>query len=145
MYNRILVALDGTQLSESVLSHVEDLASRENSEVILFTVMPEPKPVVVEGRMVMTADQEWEREKLDAEQYLTKLEWRLRSKGIRVTTAATFGDPAKEIADYARRRDVDLIAMATHGRSGLDRLIHGSVSSAVMRMVPTPLLLMKAA
>ncbi len=145
MYDRILVALDGTQSSEAVLEQVEDLASAHGSDVILLTVLPRPLPEMVGDKIVLTADQVAERSRMKAEDYLRGIAWRLGLRNIKTTYVVRFGEPAKEIADYARHNDVDLIAMTTHNRNGLHRLIVGSVSRKVMQSVNTPILLSKAA
>ncbi len=145
MYTKILVALDGTEFSESILAQVEELAGKGDAEIMLFTVLPHPQMHIENGRVFATVDQEMERVKVEAERYLGQLEQRFCDKGIRTTRATSFGDPAREIADFARRNQVDLIAMATHGRQGLDRFLHGSVSEAVLRQASTPMLVLKAA
>ena len=80
----------------------------------------------------------------DAERYLAKVGEPLMGKGLRVERAVRFGRAAEAIAAFAGRERADLIAMATHGRSGLSRLLLGSVAAGVLRGAPVPVLLFKA-
>lgn len=144
MNNKILVTLDGTQFSESVLEHVVELAKATESQVVLLTVLPEPKPEVVDGRVIATLDEVVVRLQAEANDYLRVIATRLQPYGIKTTCVVRFGRPVKEIADYARRQDINFIAMATHNRSGLDRLLHPSVSKDVMHSVAKPMLLFAA-
>ncbi len=145
MYEKILVTLDGTQLSESVLEHIEEFAQANHSQVTLLTVLPEPKPVTVRGVVVVPVDEVVERARAEADQYLRGIAWRLSLHDIKSSRVILFGEPAKEIANYVRNHAVDLIAMAKHERHGLDRLLHPSVSRKVMRAVSTPMFVLKAA
>jgi nucleotide-binding universal stress UspA family protein len=79
-----------------------------------------------------------------AEEYLAPLAVELRKKGVRVTSQARRGIPAREILAAAREAEADLIAMSTHGRSGLGRMIFGSVAEAVLRHAEIPVFLMRA-
>jgi nucleotide-binding universal stress UspA family protein len=79
----------------------------------------------------------------DALEYLAPLADDLRTRGIRVRTEVRRGEPVDEIVDCAREADADLIAMTTHGRSGLGRLLFGSVAEAVLRQAEIPVFLMR--
>ena len=81
----------------------------------------------------------------EAEQYLDAVQARLAAKGFRkVETSVWYGPPASEIVEAARVANADLVVMTTHGRSGLGRLILGSVAEAVLRGTSTPILLLRA-
>jgi nucleotide-binding universal stress UspA family protein len=81
----------------------------------------------------------------EAEDYLEALKAKLAAKGVqRVETSVWYGEPASAIVDAARARNVDLIVMTTHGRSGLGRLVLGSVAETVLRAARTPILLVRA-
>jgi nucleotide-binding universal stress UspA family protein len=81
----------------------------------------------------------------EAEDYLKALKARLAAKGVhRVETSVWYGEPASAIVDAAQARKVDLIVMTTHGRSGLGRLVLGSVAETVLRATRTPILLVRA-
>jgi universal stress protein A len=80
----------------------------------------------------------------EAEGYLAEKERRLADRGIRVSSVVRYGPPAEEILDHARTSGIDLIAMSTHGRSGLERVLLGSVAERVLRESPVPVLLRRA-
>jgi len=79
----------------------------------------------------------------DAREYLAPLAENLRTRSIRVRTEVRHGEPVDEIVDCARDADTDLIAMTTHGRNGLGRLLFGSVAEAVLRQAEIPVFLMR--
>jgi nucleotide-binding universal stress UspA family protein len=81
-----------------------------------------------------------ERELLD---YLEGLSVFIQESGSKVDVAARLGDPAREIIDFAREGGFDLIVMATHGRSGLNELVQGSIAEAVVKSGVTPVLLVR--
>jgi nucleotide-binding universal stress UspA family protein len=85
-----------------------------------------------------------EARQIDAEEYLAPLAVELRNKGVRVETRVRRGQPADEIIAAARATGADLIAMSTHGRSGLGRLVFGSVAEAVLRQAGIPVFLLRA-
>jgi nucleotide-binding universal stress UspA family protein len=135
MFNRILVPLDGSELAEGIFSKVEELASGLDAKVILLTVLPET------GVLPTTAHQE----RQEAKQYLDGIVKRLENLGIKATATIRHGNPAEEIVDYARANDMHLIAMCTHGRSGVSRWVFGSVAEKVLRGTSLPILLCRAA
>jgi nucleotide-binding universal stress UspA family protein len=134
MYNRILVPLDGSDVAEAILSQMEELASKIGAEVILLEILSEA------GVLPTTAHQEYN----EAKQYLDAIAHRLESKGIKTSATIRYGEPAEEIVDYARTNDVGLIAMSTHGRSGVGRWVFGSVAEKVLRGTALPILLVRA-
>ncbi len=150
MYNRILVPLDGSKLSESVLPHVRELAKgRLVNEVILLRICETP-PIRADypSNMPEGWDQHFDRlTELARRQctiYLDDVEKTLRAEGINVTTDSSLGDPAKEIVDYASRNEIDLIVMASHGRTGVSRWAVGSVAERVFRATCVPVLMVRA-
>jgi nucleotide-binding universal stress UspA family protein len=80
-------------------------------------------------------------EKRELQRYLGELAARLAASGVPARTAVRFGEPAAEIVACAEAEEADAIAMSTHGRTGLDRLIHGSVAGTVLRRSHLPVLL----
>lgn len=133
---KILVPLDGSAQSAGVLPLVKDLAKRYRARVILFHAVElypvasdYPIPVLPPG-------------KKEAARILAPLQKRLPGIQVRIRTA--LGPPALEILEAARKEKADLIAMATHGRSGLTRLALGSVAEEVLRHAPCPVLLKRA-
>lgn len=142
MYSRVLVPLDGSALSEAVLPFIVEIAGPLDMEVVLLRVLEPQVPVVVEGtRHVEIEDVEARRR--EAEAYLAPLARRLEERGVRVRTHVARGEPAAEIVGVARELGADLIAMSTHGRGGLGRLLFGSVAEAVLRQAHLPVFLMR--
>jgi nucleotide-binding universal stress UspA family protein len=134
MYDRILVPLDGSDLAKAIIPRVEAMAMAHGAEVILLEVLP------ATGVHPETAA----REREEAEQHLTAVEKQLLDAGVKARHTVRHGsDAAAEIVDYAEVNDVDLIAMSTHGRSGIGRWVFGSVASKVLRGTSKPILLVR--
>ncbi len=148
MYRKILVPLDGSELAEKVLPHVEALARCMGAEVILLRV-----PVFAyESAVAMLAPYGIAQPSLpdlredvlkDAASYLNKLKSDLCARGLKVWTVVREGPPSEAIIEFARTEGVDLIAMTTHGRTGLSRAVFGSVAAQVLRGVDKPVLLIQ--
>jgi nucleotide-binding universal stress UspA family protein len=85
-----------------------------------------------------------EAERREADSYLRAIADRLRGAGVSVAYEQYMGSAAEVITDRARERGADLIAMTTHGRGGLGRLVFGSVADAVLRSAPCPIFLVRA-
>jgi len=140
---RMLIPLDGSRLSEAVLEPAAVLARQLGAAITLLRVDQPPEgPVSTEhGVMVRSIDQEVDRMVFETEQYMAPLVRKLQALGIQANATEEIGcEPASHILDLATRADADLIVMATHGRSGLDRLRHGSVTEQVLRHSHVPLL-----
>lgn len=142
MARTILVPLDATSESATVLDTVRELARVEGATVRLLHVAPPPEAVVNdEGQVIAYADQETDRVEHKVTVFLKSLLGRL--SGVRTELAVRFGDPAEEIVREAESEDVELIAMATHRRKGAARLIAGSVAETVERQTTRPVLLVR--
>lgn len=135
-FRRILVPVDGSDVSLGVLPLVEDLARLYESEVLLlrveWTVPVAAAPYPAEVAAL--------RPPKEVEASLEPVRRRLQQAGIRARALAAYGPEALEILDAADREQVDLVAMSTHGRSGLSRWIYGSVAEQVIRHCTRPLL-----
>jgi nucleotide-binding universal stress UspA family protein len=143
MYERMLVPLDGSEGAEAILPFAEQVAGPLDAEVVLFRVLEPPSPIgLVASAGVVTPDT-FTLGEIDAKRYLSEIERRLSRKGLRVRTRVTLGSPAEEILAAARSISADLIAMATHGRSGIGRVLLGSVAESVLRASPVPVLLIR--
>jgi len=123
---KVLVPLDGSSLSDGILAHVERVLLREQAQVHLLRVLP--------------TDAE-EPDLKAADRHLTSARETLEAHGEQPTSALERGDPAETIARVASEGDYDLIAMATHGRSGIARMIRGSVAERVLRHAEVPVYL----
>ena len=144
MYNKILVPLDGSQRAEAILYHVQDLAKRYDATVIFVQVV-EPVPLSMGYEMPYEAlREEFERQSRQAESYLVALQQEFREKGIEAQTRVVQGLAVAAIAQIAEREEADLIAMASHGRTGLSQVFYGSVAAGVLHRVDRPLLLIRS-
>jgi len=145
MYKKIIVPLDGSELSESVLDHVITIAtSCQVPEVVLIRVrepLDNSVRVALDAEIASELDQAYHDE---ADNYLKSIAKLLEQKDIAVKTEVLAGNPAKEIIEYSSNNDVDLIIMSTHGRSGVSRIVFGSVADKVIRQTEVPILLKPA-
>jgi nucleotide-binding universal stress UspA family protein len=143
MYKRILVALDGSPLAEQVLPHVDALVAKFGCHVTLVRAISSRERIIaaetpftfVDPTPIIDAERE------EAEAYLGACAKRLNSQGLPAQYECLEGSPAEVIAELARQLAIDLIAMTTHGRSGLARVLLGSVAAGVVQNTPCPVLL----
>jgi len=141
MYERILVPLDGSKIGEAALPYVEDLVSKLSpevkAEVILLQVLSPVTSYITRGYAIPDVDhtkEEMEQNRKKAEEYLNKTGEALRNKGVAVTAEVREGSAAEEIVKLAEEINANIIAMSTHGRSGLSRWAFGSVTDRVLRL-----------
>lgn len=147
MYKKILVPLDGSHRAEAILPYVEELARCTEAEVILLQVI-EPVYIYADAHgyvadVSVDANQRVTQIE-DAKSYLDGLCGEFRNKGIPGKSLVEEGPVVGRIIDVADREGADLIAMASHGRSGLSRVFYGSVAAGVLQQVDRPLLLIRA-
>jgi nucleotide-binding universal stress UspA family protein len=144
MYRTILVPLDGSRRAEAILPHVTTLAECLKSQVILLQVI-EPVPIMAGPTVVYTTPSFIDDvTRQDAESYLAGQQTNLSSQGITCVTCLEHGQVVDQIINVARRENVDLIAMASHGRTGLSQMFYGSVANGVLHRIDRPLLLVRA-
>jgi nucleotide-binding universal stress UspA family protein len=152
MEQRILVPLDGTEVGEAVLPKLEDLVLKTvplmDTQVTLLKVISQMNYNMLtedeDAQLPINQDELKDRTQ-ESQDYLGKVAEGLRAKGIRVNTAVTVGRAAEEIVKTARAMNANLIAMSTHGRSGIIRWAIGSVTGKVMRLEgKIPVLAVKA-
>ncbi len=135
---RILVPLDGSPLAEAALPGILALARRYGAELALLRVARAtalPGPGLVDAQVTVVRD---------AEDYLAKVQQRLEGAGVAASAVVRYGGTPEEILDDIRVRRPDLVAMSTHGRTGLTHLLLGSVAERVLRASPVPVLLFPA-
>jgi nucleotide-binding universal stress UspA family protein len=144
MYKTILVPLDGSPRAESILPHVEQLAARFESEVVLMHVF-EPDFSLVDTYGHPPEFYTALRENLENESksYLDRVEKSLSKKGLHVRSLIKGGPVVSTIIKVAESERADLIAMSSHGRTGLARIFYGSVAAGVLHQVDRPLLLIR--
>jgi nucleotide-binding universal stress UspA family protein len=143
MIKKILVPLDGSKLAECVLPFVLDIAPGLGAEVILVTVTnrtqgfwpfedaSQPKEIRLEPQAVCSMEEQ-------AGQYLNTAAKSLEDKGVKVSKEVICGKTAQEIIFYAKDNQCDLIVISTHGRSGLGKITHGSITAKILQSAPVP-------
>ena len=140
MYRRMLVALDGSLVAEGIIPFIMQIAGPLDMQVVVLRVLVPVPPMAVEGTRRL---EDAEKHRVEAEEYLAGIVRELRDRGVHATTEVRRGEPVAEILEGAREAKADLIAMTTHGRSGLGRLLFGSVAEAVLRQADIPVFLMR--
>jgi nucleotide-binding universal stress UspA family protein len=163
--HRILIPLDGSHFSQQILSQIRRFLNPAETEFILLRVAPLPegmvgmpaRPAAVEwpvsvhpshqdaemARHPIYASQVWAGQEARVKDELWEAVAYLRQAGYTVSVEVKFGEPAKEILDFIEDEKIDLVAMTTHGRTGLKRFIFGSVAEAVLRRSPVPVMVMR--
>ena len=145
---KVIIPLDGSRIGESAVSLAQTFISNfgdKQSEIILLSVCePNPVqsgyPIIVSEAEQAAVVKEFKHE-LEAEKYLSRMAKIVKNDGFNVSTEIVTGDPAAKIIEQACENAVNLIAMATHGRSGITRIAYGSVAEAVIHRTKTPILL----
>ena len=134
MFNRILVPLDGSKLAELALPYAEKLAGAFNSEVDIVGVCEQEE------------SQYCHMQKAYIEKVAEVVRNYIKKAGsvVEVKSLILDGEPAAEIIRYAEKEDISLIAMATHGRSGIKLWAMGSVANKVLQRISMPILLIRA-
>ena len=141
-YRHVLGALDGSPPSEAVLPFLLQIAGSPEMTVTLVRVLEPIPPMAIEGTRQFTVD-DVEARRRGAEEYLAPIAAALRARGVNVALDVRRGRPPEEILAAVQERGADLIAMATHGRTGLGRLLFGSVAEAVLRHATVPVFLIR--
>lgn len=143
-YRHILVPLDGSPLAEVALAHALVLARAHGAEVTLLnSISPMDEVMVSEGEPVFLADL-WKARQQAAQVYLESVSRRPEWREIATHRVVENSPAADAIVDHARKHAVDVIVMATHGRSGFRRWVFGSVAEKVVRGADRPVLLVRA-
>ncbi|MBI4486585.1 MAG: universal stress protein [Acidobacteria bacterium] len=139
MYQRILVAVENSAADRTILEHVTGLARLTGAALLLVHV--------ADGWAARYFDElklrESEEMKSDRA-YLERLADELRAKGFAIETYLAMGDPATELIKAVEERNVDLIAMSTHGHRFLADVVHGTTADRVRHLVKVPVLLLRA-
>ncbi len=147
MYQHILVPLDGSELAECVLPHVEALAEKHDAcRVTLVRVVP---PLHLYGGVESSLSPE-ERQRLEkdsinvAREYLDGVTKRLKGDRVKVEIEVLYGGQVvDELVEYMEKSEVDLIVIATHGRSGISRWVWGNVADRILRSACVPVLMVR--
>ena len=153
MYKRIVAALDGSEVAERALPHVEALAAKFGAAVTLVRATESVAQLaatqaaaagtIAVAPPAMDITEIAAAEQRDAGEYLDGLKRRFGQSGVDVRTQVLQGGAAAAIVESATDVDADLIVMTTHGRGGLTRVALGSIADEVVRHAPCPVLLVR--
>ena len=130
MYQKILVPVDGSKLAECVLPHVEAIASGCKAREVVFARVIEPAYPI-------------DAHKKEAEDYLQDVLNRVNLGGAGGRSEVLIGTTAENLVDYADEKKMDLIIIATHGRSGLGRWVWGGIADRILRWGKTPVFMVR--
>jgi len=153
MYNIIMVPLDGSELAECVLPHVDGFVSGCQIKTVIFVRVIEPARYLVVSptaspqfsqTMQENAKMMEEEEKSSAAKYLKGVLSRVKQGEIKYKTDVLVGKVADSLVDYVDTNEVDLVLIATHGRSGISRWVRGSIADRVLRSSRAPVLMIRA-
>lgn len=151
MYNKIMVPLDGSELAECVMPHVEAITTGCKIAKVVFVrvVNPVQLPASVPARGEFSfteteRQQLHEQNKQAAEAYLKRMVAGTRLEGAVLSYEVLEGKVADTLAQWAEKNGVDLIVIASHGRSGVSRWLMGSVADRLMRSACVPVLMVRA-
>jgi len=142
---KVLVPLDGSKESEAVIPHIEELASKLETEIFLLQVVPRIyQTIACDGYdAIIPTESDIESNRVLASNYLEKVAAKLQRKNVTVKSKVEIGIVSEEIIRLAEEMSVDMVAMSTHGRSGIGRWVFGSIADRVLHYGNTPLLLVR--
>ncbi|UCF83700.1 MAG: universal stress protein [Desulfobacteraceae bacterium] len=143
LIRRILVPLDGSVTGEAAIPQAETLARALGAELILFHAVEPLTGFIGSEAYAMYPENEGQRSEAAAG-YLDRVEKGLHKKGLRTSSAVDLGSASDKILEYAEANAIDLIAMSTHGRSGIGRWVFGCVTDKVLHAGDTPVLTVQA-
>jgi nucleotide-binding universal stress UspA family protein len=140
MYDDILFPVDGSPAAEQAIPHVFGFADQYDASVhVLFVVDDTRDSVSVMGGSIPEALED------EGQQVVDDIVARAEERGIDATGVVRRGSPFERINEYAVENGMDVIVMATHGRTGVQRVLLGSVTERVVRTAPVPVLTVHAA
>jgi nucleotide-binding universal stress UspA family protein len=152
MYKKALVPLDGSELAECALPHVKNLVKEGAvGEVTILNIykvdirwLRGSDEAGLRGSQMMDIDKFIKEKSAESTTYLASVESRLASEGVKVKTVSLEGNyPADTISDYAQKNGMDMIVIATHGYTGIKKLMFGSVALGVLHESHVPILLIR--
>jgi nucleotide-binding universal stress UspA family protein len=145
VYRHILVPLDGSAVAEGILPHVRSLAADKTARITLLrSVGRIPAHTIEYDRTAPSPRAEVVAQEQEAVAYLEQVAGGLRADGYTVGTQVILqNDPHEAIIDWALQNGVEIVAMVTHGRGGIGRLVFGSVAERLLHQSPLPLLVVR--
>ena len=155
MYKKIMIPLDGSDLAECVLPHVDGFVTGLQAETVIFVTVIEPTPAHYSGmgsdidprifKIMQNHIKEVDEERTShAAGYLKQVISQVKQDGIKFKAEVLVGQVADRLIDYADANKIDLVLIATHGRSGISRWVRGSVADKVLRSSHAPVLMVRA-
>jgi nucleotide-binding universal stress UspA family protein len=151
MYNKIMVPLDGSDLAECVMPHVEAITTGCKITKVVFVRVVDPihlpASVPARGEFGFSEKQRRQMEeqrKQTADAYLKQIVENTRFEGAALSYEVLEGKVADTLAHWAEKNEMDLIVIASHGRSGVSRWVMGSVADRVLRSSCVPVLMIRA-
>ena len=144
--NRVLLPLDGSEAGEAAMPYVQELMNRLGAEAILFGVVPPGKHIRTVGDLdyVLYPEQDLAQVKAEASEYLDKVYQQLKGKKGKVRVELKAGDVAREIIDVAKKNRTSLIAISSHGHSGIAQWVFGSIAQKIVHTSNKPVLIVRA-
>jgi nucleotide-binding universal stress UspA family protein len=150
VFSKIMVCLDGSVLAEQVLPYAIEVAQAFKARLAFFSALPEPvivapgipgiAPVPVETDAMVA---EAIKGQAEAEAYLSCMVGRASENGVKAEKMVANGSPGPTILDFAEKHGVGLIAIATHGKGGLERVVMGSVADYLLRHSKIPIFVVR--
>ena len=149
MYRKILAPVDGSEVAECVLPHLESIVKGCGVQNVIFLRVVEPFRLSYGGEYGSFSSEDISRidseSKATAKRYLNQLVSKTKYAGVNVQSEVLLNrQVADVIADYATKNEVDLVIISTHGRSGVSRWILGSVADRIFRSTCVPVLMVRA-
>lgn len=147
MYQKILLPLDGSELAECVLPHAESVARGCGTTSITLVRVVSPLQARYDTSYSLS---EPEQERLHTQavestrSYLERVAGRMKEQGLSATSEVLTGPVAESIAAYTKKNEIDLMIIATHGRSGVSRWVWGSIADKILRSACVPVLMIRA-
>lgn len=143
---KVLLAIDGSEISKEAVARVPDLVRLDGSEIILLTISPNPVMPDMTGFMAppyIDYNLLSQQVKAEAESTLAEAADVLRGRGLEPKTVFLQGDPGEEILEVIRNHGIDLVVVGSHGRTGFKKFLLGSVSAKIVNEAPCPVLVIK--
>ena len=147
MYEKIMVPLDGSELAECVLPHLKGFIKGCHVSNVVFVRVVVPPVLLHYGEDLIRPEIYEETESAmqsAAKDYLDQIKNRLKYEGTELHSEVLVGRVADSLADYTEKNDIDLILIATHGRSGVTRWVRGSIADKILRYSNVPVLMVRA-
>jgi nucleotide-binding universal stress UspA family protein len=155
MYKKIMVPLDGSELAEYVLPHVREFAANSRTESIFLVTVVEPVPIHYEEAVSYSdqaafigarekAEQIEKENRVAAEKYLDGVKNRFKENNAKIKGELLFGQIADKLVDFVDKNEIDLIIIATHGRSGISRWVRGSIADKILHSACAPILMVRS-